>query len=67
MKLAIATTLAALVGAMTGCGLIAQTKTAEVKQVELGAVNWGRDIATAKKRSGESGKPILVLFQEVPG
>lgn len=36
-------------------------------QVELGQVRWGRDIELAKKQSATSGKPVLVLFQEVPG
>ena len=34
---------------------------------ELGQVNWGRDLEVAKAKSAESGKPILLLFQEVPG
>lgn len=34
---------------------------------ELGQVNWGRDLDDAKAKSAASGKPILVLFQEVPG
>ena len=34
---------------------------------ELGQVNWGRDLDDAKAKSAETGKPILVLFQEVPG
>jgi len=34
---------------------------------ELGAVNWGRDLDAAKKHSAETGKPVFVLFQEVPG
>ncbi len=35
--------------------------------VEIGTVNWGRDYDAAKKTSADSGKPILLLFQEVPG
>jgi len=35
--------------------------------VEVGHVNWGRDFDAALKMSAESGKPVLVLFQEVPG
>ena len=35
--------------------------------VELGAVNWSRDLNAAKTQSDKTGKPILVLFQEVPG
>ena len=34
---------------------------------ELGQVHWGRSLEEAKAQSVESGKPILVLFQEVPG
>jgi hypothetical protein len=35
--------------------------------VEVGAVRWGRDLAAAQQASGETGKPVLLLFQEVPG
>ncbi len=35
--------------------------------VEVGHVNWGRDFDAALRMSAESGKPVLVLFQEVPG
>jgi len=35
--------------------------------VEVGDVHWGRDFEAALKMSAESGKPVLVLFQEVPG
>jgi hypothetical protein len=35
--------------------------------VELGQVDWGRDLEAAKRQSAETGKPVLVLFQEVPG
>jgi len=34
---------------------------------ELGVVKWQRDYEAAKKSSAESGKPLLVFFQEVPG
>ncbi len=34
---------------------------------ELGAVAWGRDFAAAQAQSKQSGKPLVVLFQEVPG
>ena len=34
---------------------------------ELGKVNWQRDYTAAKAASSENGKPILLLFQEVPG
>ena len=35
--------------------------------IELGKVRWGRDHAAGVAASKNSGKPLLVLFQEVPG
>jgi len=35
--------------------------------VEVGNVHWGRDFDGALKMSAATGKPVLVLFQEVPG
>ncbi|NNC90828.1 MAG: hypothetical protein HKN82_20430 [Akkermansiaceae bacterium] len=35
--------------------------------VELGAVRWSRDLDAALASSAKSGKPVLLLFQEVPG
>ncbi len=35
--------------------------------VELGTVKWGRDYEAGLKTVKESGKPMLLLFQEVPG
>ena len=35
--------------------------------IELGHVNWLRSLETAQMRSQSSDKPILILFQEVPG
>lgn len=35
--------------------------------VELGAVQWTRDLDAAYKRSKKSEKPIFAFFQEVPG
>lgn len=34
---------------------------------ELGQVHWLRDLDLGKVESQKSGKPILILFQEVPG
>lgn len=34
---------------------------------ELGKVRWWRDEAAAKLEARATGKPLLVLFQEVPG
>ena len=34
---------------------------------ELGLVHWKRDFDAALAESKSGGKPVLVLFQEVPG
>lgn len=34
---------------------------------ELGAVAWGRELEPALEASADSGKPVLLLFQEIPG
>ena len=35
--------------------------------IEVGAVHWGRDLDQALKTSAATGRPVFVLFQEVPG
>ena len=35
--------------------------------IEVGDVQWGRDLDAALKNSAGTGKPILILFQEIPG
>ena len=35
--------------------------------IEVGNVQWGRDLDLALKNSADTGKPVLVLFQEIPG
>lgn len=35
--------------------------------IEVGNVRWGRDLEAAFRDSANSGKPVLLLFQEVPG
>lgn len=35
--------------------------------VEIGSVHWGRDLGAALETSAGTGRPVLVLFQEVPG
>ncbi len=37
------------------------------KPIEVGDVRWGRDFDAALENSAETGKPVLVLFQEIPG
>lgn len=40
---------------------------AAANPVEVGEVEWGRDYEQALEKAKESGKPIFLLFQEVPG
>ena len=35
--------------------------------IEIGDVRWQRDFDAALENSAKTGKPVLVLFQEVPG
>ena len=35
--------------------------------VELGTVKWSRDLPATLIQAKESQKPIMLLFQEVPG
>ena len=39
----------------------------QTARVEVGLVNWNRDLEAAKTLSAKSGKPLFVQFQEVPG
>lgn len=43
------------------------TEKGNARPVELGAVDWSRDFDAAVGDARKSGKPLLVLFQEVPG
>ena len=46
---------------------VASAQTRSVPPIELGSVAWGRDYQAGLQQSLESQKPILLLFQEVPG
>jgi Thioredoxin-like len=35
--------------------------------IEIGSVKWGHDLDKALRLSGETGRPVFLLFQEVPG
>ena len=48
-------------------GLVIAKEREKGQAVEVGDVGWGRDLEAALVETAESGKPILVLFQEVPG
>ena len=37
------------------------------QRVELGTVKWSRDLEASLAASKKSNKPVLLLFQEVPG
>ena len=48
-------------------GGMAQAGEAIDNPIEVGHVHWGRDFEKALKNSADTGKPVLVLFQEIPG
>jgi len=48
-------------------GAAGKAAAAVEQRIELGQIRWGRDLDAAKAASKKSGKPVLVLFQEVPG
>ena len=50
----------------TASFLLAQ-KPASDNPVEIGLVDWSHDVDAALEKSKKNGKPVLVLFQEVPG
>jgi hypothetical protein len=39
----------------------------ENEVVEKGTVNWTNDLDVAKQESKKTGKPLFLLFQEIPG
>lgn len=47
--------------------LVSSGLAADKKPVELGQVAWLRDYAAARKLARKQDKPILILFDEVPG
>lgn len=59
--------------ASANASLLAQQEPATGRTVvarqpgELGKVSWWRDEQVAQQQAKASGKPVLVLFQEVPG
>jgi len=53
---------------VSACYALALACLASAKNpVEVGDVAWGRDYQAALSASKETGKPIFLLFQEVPG
>ena len=61
--------LASLVLALALCCLLVPLGAAanEKRPEELGDVSWLRDLDKATAQAKKTGKPILLLFQEVPG
>ncbi len=46
--------------------LLAQTERVN-KEPELGTVTWQRDLPAAFAQAQKGGKPVFLLFQEIPG
>ena len=52
---------------LTALLLLAPGVDANENPIEVGSVKWGRDLDKALKISEKNGRPVFVLFQEVPG
>jgi hypothetical protein len=59
-------TLSLAAAATAATAAMAWTAADEVP-MEFGAVHWGRQLEPALARSSASHKPVMLLFQEVPG
>jgi hypothetical protein len=62
----------AMISAILALGLSASCQPekespAGANPVEAGTVSWGRDLDAALAASKSSGKPVFLLFQEIPG
>ncbi len=63
-------TTASRVLALLGMAIAAQVWMAQAEPAaprELGRVSWGRDLDGALARAAADGRPVFLLFQEVPG
>jgi hypothetical protein len=56
-----------LSGFAWGSTMAGDPPAARTGAVEVGLVNWGRDLEHALEVSGQTGKPVFAFFQEVPG
>lgn len=55
-------------GSVTAAPASLQPSAGRVEQpVELGQVRWRRDFDAARAEAKQADKPVLILFQEVPG
>jgi hypothetical protein len=52
---------------LVACGVTPAQAARTNNPIEAGDVAWGRDFDAALAGSGETGKPVFVLFQEIPG
>jgi hypothetical protein len=52
---------------LTAFLIMAVSVEANENPIEVGSVHWGRDLDKAFTTSDETGRPVFVLFQEVPG
>jgi hypothetical protein len=55
------------VSAWLAAGVVACGGAPADQPIEAGTVRWQRDLDRALEQSAETGKPVFVLFQEIPG
>lgn len=59
--------LKVLAVAIALCGAVIALRQVPRNPVEIGTIHWDRSFAHAQQEARRLDKPILVLFQEVPG
>jgi hypothetical protein len=64
MKFSLRSLAAAVIAFST---MSCSSEPADANPIEVGKVSWSRDYDAAVKASKNSGKPIFLLFQEIPG
>jgi len=65
---ALGTALGLSLGLAGACGAVAPGRgDARRAPAELGQVRWGRELEPALEVAGQTQRPVLLLFQEVPG
>ena len=59
----------ALAGLAVACAAVPDDRSpaSEEPHPELGRVAWGRNLEDALQASAQTSRPVLLLFQEIPG
>lgn len=58
---------AACLLAFVGIFFSAVARNDDPAEIEKGAVRWSTDLESAKRQALRTGRPVFLLFQEIPG